>query len=255
MTRTRLRSKQSYHPQPDVTGILRELSKKMGKSEDSKTLIEEAYRKIKHMIFLKKLAPGQRLVYSDLSKILNMSRTPIINALNRLEQQRLVASESFRGFYVRGMSIQEAWDALGVRIALETWAVEEAVKTGDTEGFEILEQKYLSHRNYNSTQYDRKKFYLDAEFHIQIAAMSKNRILKLLLKNNLEHVYLRAVLDKYDPDRMEVAVKEHRRLLDQMKSRDLIGSIETIKLHIEGSRKHVINCLYNNETEETFTYE
>ncbi len=231
------------------------LDKAKQKTEDPRTLIEEAYRKIKHMIFLKKLAPGQKLIYSDLSKILNMSRTPIINALNRLEQQRLVASESFRGFYVREMPVQEAWDAFGVRIALETWAVEEAVKSADAADFEVLEDKYLSHNNYKSNQYDRKKFYLDAQFHIQIAAMSKNRILKMLLKNNLEHVYLRAGLDNYNPNRMEVSVKEHRRLLDQMKNKDLMGSVETVRLHIEGARKHVINCLYNNEMEEQLTYE
>ncbi len=239
-----------------MAGIVKNsLEKTKRKAEDPKTLIEEAYRKIKHMIFLRKLAPGQKLVYSDLSKMLNMSRTPIINALNRLEQQRLVASESFRGFYVRKMTIQEAWDAFGVRLALETWAVEEAIKKTDAADFEVLEEKCLNHKHYKSNRYDRKKFYLDAEIHIQIAVMSKNRILKMLLKSNLEHVYLRAGLENYNPDRMEVSAKEHRRLLEQMKNKDLMGSIETIKLHIEGARKHVINCLYNNETEEQLTYE
>lgn len=60
--------------------------------EESKTLIEEAYNKIKQMIFQQTLVSGQRLIYQDLSKILNMSRTPIINALNRLEQEGFAVS-------------------------------------------------------------------------------------------------------------------------------------------------------------------
>ena len=80
--------------------------------KDSISLIEDAYRKIKQLIYNQQLIPGQRLVYDDLARTLNMSRTPIINALNRLAQQGLVDSESFRGFYVRPMDLQEVWDAL-----------------------------------------------------------------------------------------------------------------------------------------------
>ena len=55
-----------------------------GKKKDTNTLIEDAYRTIKQFIFDQKLVPGQRLVYDDMAKMLNMSRTPVINALNRL---------------------------------------------------------------------------------------------------------------------------------------------------------------------------
>jgi DNA-binding GntR family transcriptional regulator len=108
------------------------------------TLIEDAYKKIKQMIFEQKVAPGQRLVYEDLGELLHMSRTPVINALNRLEQEGFVASESFRGFYVRPIDPQEVWDAFGVREALEVYAVEQAINFGDKEGFAQLEEKLES---------------------------------------------------------------------------------------------------------------
>jgi len=70
---------------------------------------------LSQMIFQQKVIPGQRLVYSDLCKLFDMSRTPIINALTRLEQEGFLVSEAFRGFQVKPIDLQELWDLFGVR--------------------------------------------------------------------------------------------------------------------------------------------
>jgi DNA-binding GntR family transcriptional regulator len=211
------------------------------------TLIEDAYRKIKQMIFEQQFAPGQRLVYEDLGELLHMSRTPVINALNRLEQEGFVASESFRGFYVRPIDPQEVWDAFGVREALEVYAVEQAIHFGDKEGFALLEEKLHEHEVYTPHHYTRKKLQMDSEFHLQIAKMANNRVLRYLLKRNFEHVFLRARLDNYDPTRMKISAEEHHRLLERMKKKDILGSIEILRNHIHKARDHVIKCLTQEE--------
>lgn len=216
----------------------------------SKTLIDEAYKKIKAMLFERKLVPGQKLVYEDLGKRLNMSRTPIINALNRLEQDGFVAYADFRGFYVRPIDIQEVWDAFGVREALEAYAVEQAIKLATVEDTAMLEKKQRDHAEYTPHYYTRKKFMIDADFHLQIAAMSKNRVLSYLLKRNFEHIFLRARLDSYDPRRMEVSASEHRDLVARMKKKDIIGSIEIVRNHIQKARDAVIRCLDREESGE-----
>ena len=215
--------------------------------KDTNSLIEDAYRRIKQLIYDQQLVPGQRLVYDDLARTLNMSRTPIINALNRLEQQGLVVSESFRGFYVRKMDLQEVWDAFGLREAIETYAVEVAISKAGKEDFKVLEEKLKEHENYRPTHYDKKKLFLDAAFHIHIAEMTGNRVLKWHLRMNMEHVYLRAKLDDYDINRMAKAPEEHRLLLKQMKDRNVLGSIETIRSHVRTARSYVIACLSNKE--------
>lgn len=210
--------------------------------ERSKTRIEDAYRQIKQLIFDQKLIPGQKLIYDDLAAMLNMSRTPVINALNRLEQQGLVVSESHRGFYVRPMDLQEAWDAFGVREAIEIYAVEQAIIKADESDFKKLEKRLAECDAYNQ-HYDRKKIFLDAAFHIQIADMTRNKLLKWHLKVNMEHIYLRAKLDNYDIERMEAASQEHHLLLRKMKNKDVKGSVEIIRRHIEAARSAVIACL------------
>ena len=223
------------------------------KQEDtnqSKTLIIKAYREIKQMIFEQKLVPGQKLVYQDLGNMLHMSRTPIINALNRLEQEVFVASESFRGFYVKPLDLHEVWDAFGVREALELYGVEQAIKLGDDKGMAILEEKLLDHERYMPHYYTPKKFELDAEFHTQIAAIGKNSVMKWILKRNFEHIYLRARLDNYDPQRMSIAAQEHHRLLESMKKKDILGSIEIIRNHVQKARDNVIRCLSTEAYDE-----
>ena len=220
-------------------------------SNNSITRIEEAYRQIKQMIFDQKLIPGQRLVNQDLVDRLNMSRTPIINALNRLVQDGFVAFESFRGFYVKPIDLQEVWDAFGVREALEVFTVEQAIKLADDGDIGRLENKLREHAEYQPHYYTRKKFLLDSNFHFQIAAMTKNNVLKWLLKRNFEHIYLRARLENYDIKRMPVAVDEHQRLVKKIKNKDIIGSIELMRNHIQKARDLVIRSLTDAELDNS----
>jgi len=217
----------------------------------SQTLIQEAYQKIKQMIFEQKFVPGQRLINKDLGDMLNMSRTPIINALNRLVQDGFVGCENFRGYYVKPIDINEVWDAFGVREALETYAVEQAIIKGDENDMSIVEDKLRRHREYRPHYYTRKKFLLDSEFHLQIAEMARNRVLKWLLKRNFEHIFLRTRLDSYDPGRMTSSAREHQDLVQRMKKKDILGSVELLRNHIQRARDQVINILSMEEAGES----
>ncbi len=220
------------------------------KNTESQNLIYEAFKKIKQMIFQQKLAPGQRLVGNDFSNILNMSQTPIINALNRLEQVGYVASEPNRGFYVKPYEVKEAWDGFDIREAMEVHAVQQAIRLSDPEDFDDLYDKLIRHEEYKDYSFKREKFLLDARFHIQIASMINNQPFKYLLKINFEHLYLRANLEHYDADRLSISSKEHRRLFQSMKKKDVITSVEIIRKHIHTERDYMIQCLSKDPMEE-----
>jgi len=215
----------------------------------TKTLIDEAYLKIKQMIFQQNVVPGQRLVYKDLSSILNMSRTPIINALNRLEQEGFLVSNAFQGFQVKPIDLQETWDLFGVREALESYAVEQTIEKSEPKDIKILEERLRTHERYMPDRYNRKKFLVDAEFHLQIASITRNRSLKKMLRLNLEHVTLRFRLDNCNASRMPVAVQEHRNLVKAIKRKDVLKSVEIVKSHVRRARDTCINCLSGDEEE------
>lgn len=210
------------------------------KKDRNKTLNEKAYHNIKQMIFNKNLGPGQKLVYKDLCQTLNMSPTPIIHSLCRLEQEGFLSSEPFRGFYIKPLDPQEAWDLYGVREALETYAIEQAIQQMDEKSMGILTKIAQKHEQYMPDYYDQKKIALDAEFHIQMAEISRNQALVKLLRRNLEHVYIRYRLQNTHPSRMIPAAEEHHKLLQRIKKKDIIGSIEIIRIHIRKARDTAI---------------
>jgi DNA-binding GntR family transcriptional regulator len=161
-----------------------------------------------------------------------------------------VASENFRGFCVKPIDLEEVWENFGVREALEVYAVKQAIQVGSADDLRLMEERLNKHKEYMPGQYTRKKFLLDSEFHLQIADMARNSVLRYLLKRNLEHIYLRARLDDYDPERMVSSSREHEELLERMKRKDIIGSIEIIQNHIQTARDHVISCLSEQKSDE-----
>jgi DNA-binding GntR family transcriptional regulator len=193
---------------------------------------------------------GQRLVYQDLAKILKISQTPIINALNRLLQDGFVDYENYCGFYVKPMDLQEVWDAFGMREAMEVYAVRQAIERWSPEGMASLAELLRQHEGCVPQHYTNEKFRLDTEFHLQIATMSGNQVLRRMLRRNFEHIFMRLKLENYNPQRMKASAEEHRRLLDRMKKKDVLGSIEILRNHIQNARDQVIRCLTIEEQGE-----
>ena len=217
------------------------------KGNKSKNYIVEAYLKIKQMIFDRQLVPGQKLIYQDLANKLAMSQTPIINALNRLEQEGFVASEVFRGFYVRPTDLNEVWDNFGVREAFEVHAIKHAIEAGTPEKLDKLKEAMERHSDYLPEHYTREKLQLDAQFHLQIADMANNRVMKYLLKRNFEHLILRTRLEKYNLEQMTAAAEEHRQLYACIKNKDILGGQALIQRHIQHSRDRVLHYLAQEE--------
>ncbi len=213
----------------------------------SMTLINEAYRKLKEMIFRQNVIPGQRLIAKDLSEILKMSRTPIINALYLLEREGFIVSVPFRGFYVKPVDVQETIELFEVREALELQSVQLAIKRMEPGEMDTLEEVAQKHRDYMPLYYDRQKIALGTYFHIQIAKMSKNKTLEKLLTINMEHEYLRYKLNQADPSRMKPAVDEHYELIEKMKKKDTAGCMRLLRRHIQTNRDHIIRLLEQQE--------
>jgi DNA-binding GntR family transcriptional regulator len=87
-----------------------------------------AYTKIRQAIVEGVYAPGQRLVEQRIAESLELSRTPIREALHRLEAEGLVHSEPNRGAVVRALSIDDIADIYGLRSRLEAYAAELAAQ-------------------------------------------------------------------------------------------------------------------------------
>lgn len=95
------------------------------------TLAQDAYESLRHDIIRGALAPGRPLRLADLSQRYGMGFSPLREALNRLQAERLVTAESLRGFKVAPLSAEELQDAVSLRILIETKALRASIAQGD----------------------------------------------------------------------------------------------------------------------------
>jgi DNA-binding GntR family transcriptional regulator len=211
---------------------------------ESTNLMEKAYRSIRNMMLQQKLGPGQKLIYRDLSEKLQMSKTPVMYALGRLEQEGFIELVPNSGYSVKEIDLKEIEDLFDMREALETHAVMLAVERKSPRGgLKLLENKIREHQEYLTPTYDRKKLVLDAEVHLQIAALSGNQVLLELLRNVFEHLYLRSRVELMDPARLSVAPSEHRKILGLIRKGEASALEQILTEHIHAAKQAMVSCL------------
>jgi len=152
----------------------------MSKSRDyAKDL--QAYEGLKELLISRRLVPGQRIIYRDLEEILGMSKTPIINALVRLEHENLVVSHHNRGYYVKEWSSRDIQQMFELKEKLHEIVVQYAIESATTAKLAGLKRALDEYLAYRSDIYDLRKFRLDMAFHIQLAKMVGNDYLTSVL--------------------------------------------------------------------------
>jgi DNA-binding GntR family transcriptional regulator len=215
--------------------------------DDSKNLMEKAYWQIKNMIFQQKIGPGQKLIYRDLSERLDMSKTPIMFALGRLEQEGFVELMPNLGYFVKELDVQEFENLFDVREALEVHAIAAAIDHQTPDDLENLTKKIEQHREYMPEFYDRKKLVLDAEVHLQIALMSKNKVLVRQLRQIFEHIYLRYRVERMHPTRLYIASEEHQQIEEVILKKDYEKAEKMIRKHIRAAKETMTSGLSREE--------
>ena len=91
---------------------------------DNSNLLEKAYLILKDRIIRREFKPNQKLSIPELAMQLGVSRTPVRDALNRLEMDGLIKTISKVGTFVTAIVIQDILDIMDTRLMLEFWAVE-----------------------------------------------------------------------------------------------------------------------------------
>lgn len=196
----------------------------------------EAYSAIKELIQLKKLVPGQKIIYRDLEEKLGMSKTPIINGLIRLEEEGLVISIKNRGFYIKEESLLEAGQIFDLREKLEQISMEFAVENSKDSDLVILKEKMIAYHKYVTPIYDRKKLELDTNFHLQIAVMGGNQYFAKLMSRFYESDFFKLNLSYFLPYVQEFS-EEHELLYEALKRRNLQEAQKIVRHHIRAGKK------------------
>ncbi|MDO8630206.1 MAG: GntR family transcriptional regulator, partial [Phycisphaerales bacterium] len=177
---------------------------------DEPSLNTVVYKTIKNRILHSLLRPGNKLGHQELAESLGVSRTPVREALERLQQEGFVVRRPRRGYFVAEIEAGEARDLYEIREALETYALRRAAVVGLTRAkvreLDAILKKYAELVRDNVM---RQRLVVDRDFHLALGAIPGNRV----LSNSLEAVYERIVLkirtEGFRTTRGEEGYKEH----------------------------------------------
>ena len=137
--------------------------KKLGTRHENLDL--KVYRELKSMIVERKLKPGEKILQEKISQQFGVSRTPLMCALKKLEQEKLVQAVPRRGFFVRRFTPEEVLEAFELREILEGLAARRAALVISPAEAEKLKMFFkaadFSERNLNIRRYAEE----DRRFH------------------------------------------------------------------------------------------
>ncbi|MEG1537109.1 MAG: GntR family transcriptional regulator [Clostridiales bacterium] len=181
---------------------------------------ELIYQYMRDAIINRCLPAGVHLVEDDLARNLNASRTPVREALRKLESDGLVKHHRRRGVEVRQLNEKEAADIYDLSIVLEGYAARLVAENINQDILDKLQQLLLKMRDTVQNINPDLEMQLHQEFHFTIYEACQNKRVEVLLKNNNDYIQLFRAYTLKVPGRMKHSREEHSRLLRAIEMRD-----------------------------------
>ena len=198
------------------------------------------YEQLKLQILTGKITPGTRMMEVELADEMGVRRTPIREAIRKLEKEGLVTIESRRGAYSSDISVKDMVDTLEVREDLEGLAAALAAERMTDEQMEELIQITRKYSEAISNSDTEKIISYDEQFHKHIVACSGNKTL-IQLSETVQELALRFRYLFYDDfSRYENMPVEHRQILDAIKGGDADTARQTADNHVKRLKEFVI---------------
>lgn len=208
--------------------------------ENYKPLREIVFEHLRQAILTGKLEPAQRLMEVQLADELGVSRTPVREAIRKLELEGLVVMIPRKGAYVADVSLKDIIEVLEIRSALEGLAASLAAERMSESDLEKLKQ--IAHDFEEFLKFDdvEQMVEKDIEFHDLMFRATNNQ--KLIQINNSlrEQVYRFRVMYISDFDKSNSLISEHRAIIESLESRDNGSAMEHAMTHIDNAQNFII---------------
>lgn len=207
--------------------------------EKSVSMADIVFEKIEDAILSGEFAEGEVITELKLCKLLDVSRTPVREALTRLRQEGLV-KESGKGAVVVGISKEDLFDIYEVRMRIEGLAVARCAEVITKEQLKALEETLELQEFYTAKNQPDSIKKLDSEFHKQIYSYCGSRTLETLLSELHRKVKRYRKTSVSNPERATLAVKEHREIYEAISAHNGALAEELVSKHIKNARENIM---------------
>ena len=209
--------------------------------EPRDTAVDTVCRQIRRLILGKEFRAGQKLSEIGLSKQLEVSRTPVREALKLLASDGLLVLIPKSGVWVANPSKREVEDAYALRAKLESWATSMAVRNVTPLYLARLNERIQEETEVFDGEGDAERYLeVNTAFHMTIAEMSGNSILMEHIRMILDKTFLyMAFLERIFDPRDNLSLNEHIELLDAFTARDEALCVRLMENHVNGGLSHL----------------
>lgn len=208
-----------------------------------KPLRELVFENIRQAIVKGIFAPGERLMEIQLADDLGVSRTPVREAIRKLELEGFVVMIPRRGTYVANLSIKDINDVYEIRISLDVLAAGLAAERIEPEELEELNRLLLEITKASASGSMEKIVKLDTAFHDVLYKASRNDRLRNIINNLREQITgIRGTSMRY-PGRLADTIEEHRALVDSIAARDSEKAQAAARIHLENAEHTLLKAM------------
>jgi DNA-binding GntR family transcriptional regulator len=195
------------------------------------------------------LAPGQRIVEADLAKQLEVSKSPVREAILQLKQDGLVIdAPKGRGVVVAPLKPSDVREIYAVREALEGIAIRSLAASPAPDRVAALGAIADKMRQAAAEGDSKRQFELDVDFHTTLCASTGNRRLQDLfagLRPDIQRIFLFAAnaMTLEGLDAPEHAVVEHDAIVRALAAGDVPGAVASLEAHFAGRAQRIASAL------------
>ena len=215
--------------------------------KDQTSLVDTAYEMIKSKILSLDYMPGQVISDFKLHNELDMSRTPIKQALMQLKSDGLIIERGGRGYEVRRITEEDVIDLFDAREGIECTALKIALK----KGIPLKIMNDLLYLNQCVTAANNEKDYekvfdYDSELHVKLIGSSNNK--RLIEYYNMILLQLRRMrlLTYFQKTLPGEAVKEHALIFSAISNNEEEKALNILSAHILDTKNHYVEILRNS---------
>jgi len=203
------------------------------------TQAERVYSQLRERLLRGDMPIGRRLVEQQLAEEFDTSRTPIREALRRLEGDGHIVRDHGGGMCPSAPSVKSMRELYEVRVALEELVARRAATSGDRGRIEAIEQDW---RALDAAWQDRRTLprgpdfvYADEGFHRALAGASGNDVALTLLSDLNDRIRVLRIYDFTTDDRIGATIAEHLEIVGCVLARDADAAAAFMRAHVQRS--------------------
>lgn len=189
------------------------------------------------------LEPGERLMEVQLADELGISRTPVREAIRKLEQEGYVIMMPRRGTYVADVSVSDIKEIFEIRSALESLATGLAARRIEPDELEKLQSLLNEIEGYIEQNNIEKIVETDIKFHELLYQVSRNDRLFAIISNLKEQLARFRTLSMSYPGRLRETFEEHSEMVEAIADGDVSAARDAAEHHMEHAEETLLKAL------------